>query len=495
MNLAENLDRSARARGRYAAVALEDAVASFGEVDGWSRRVAGFLKGHGIGAGDRVALMLPDVLEFAALYYGILRLGAVVVPISPLLSERGARHRLEDSGARAVVAWSTSRVTIETAAGPSATVVWMLEPGGLPDLLGDAVPLDVIAPRGADDAAVIAYTAGTTGEPLGAELTHGNLARNCEVVVNDVLQLTSDDVVLGGLPLFHSFTQTAGLNAAVRAGACLVLLARLDGESALRALHDHGVTVMEGGPTIYDDLLRQPPTDHDLSRLRVCVSGGAAMPVDVLLGFEEAFQCLVLEGYGLAETSPVVSFNRMDHRRVGSVGVPVNGVELRVVDDTGDEIEDGEPGEIVVRGHNVMKGYRGRAEQTSMALIEGWLHTGDVGVKDEDGFFYVIDRTGELIVTDGRTVFPSEVEEVLNDHPAVAEAAVIGVPHLSLGAEVHAVVTLSPGASATPRELRDFVKDRVAVHQCPRTVDIVSEFPRSSTGKILKRAIRLETRA
>lgn len=496
MNLAENLDRTARARARSAAATLGDEVTSFGEVDRWSRHVAGFLADNEVRAGDRVGLMLPDALEFAALYYGILRLGAVVVPMSPLLTERGVRHRLQDSGARALLAWETTRGSVEPAARALGVVAWLLESGGLPDLVGDAPSFDSIEPRAADDTAVIVYTAGTTDQPLGAEVTHGNLMRNCEVVVNDLLQLTSEDVVLGGLPLFHSFGQTAGLNACVRAGACLVLLGQFDGEAALRTLRERGITVMEGVPTTYDAILRHArQEDHDLSRLRVCVSGGAAMPVGVLLGFEEAFHCLVLEGYGLAETSPVASFNRMDRRRVGSIGVPVNGVELRVVDDAGSEVADGEPGELVVRGHNVMKGYWGRPDKTAATIVDGWLRTGDVGAKDEDGFFYVVDRTKELIIRSGSMVFPREVEEALHEHQAVDEAAVIGVPHPSLGQEIHAVVTLRPGATATSRELRDFVKGRLAAHQYPREVDIVQEIPKSSTGKIRKRAIRLETRA
>ena len=280
--------------------------------------------------------MLPDVLEFAALYYGILRLGAVVVPMSPLLTERGTHYRLQDSGASALVCWVSSRASARPAAASLGVLVWFLESGGLPDLLGRP-------PRSKGSSREVPTTRpssstrrATTGESRGAELTHGNLLRNCEVVVNDLVQLTSDDVVLGGLPLFHSFGQTAGLNATVRAGACLVLLGRFDAGAALDTLRDRGVTVMEGAPTMYDAMLRHPRrADYELPRLRVCVTGGAAMPVEVLLGFEEAFHCLILEGYGLAETSPVASFNRMDRRRVGSIGVPVNGVELRVVDDAG----------------------------------------------------------------------------------------------------------------------------------------------------------------
>ena len=241
-----------------------------------------------------------------------------------------------------------------------------LGPGGLPELLGGRRRSTGSSRRAAGDTAVILYTSGTTGRPKGAELTHGNLLRNSEVVVNDLLQLTTEDVVFGGLPLSHSFGQTAGLNAAVRAGACLALLARFGGEAALRTLQDQRVTVMEGVPTMYAAMLHHPRrADYDLSRLRVCVSGGAALPVEVLLGFEEAFGCLVLEGYGLTETSPVASFNRTGRRRVGSIGMPAKGVELRVVDDAGSDVEDGEPGEILVRGHNVMKGYWDRPDETA----------------------------------------------------------------------------------------------------------------------------------
>ncbi len=497
VNLAESLDRTARARGRFAALALGDEVTTFGEVERSSRLVAGFLAGNGVHTGDRVGLVLADVPDFAALYYGILRLGAVVVPMSPLLPEWGVHHRLADSGACAVVVGSTSHASASPAAESLGIAAWLLEPGGLPDLLVGAFPHEGIVPRNADDVAVIVYTAGITAEPRGAALTHGNLMRNCEVVVNDLLQLTSEDVVLGGFSLSHPFGQTVGLNAAVRAGACLVLLDPFDPGAAPATLRDRGITVLEGPPEMYGALLRHPrPDGHDdLPRLRICISGGAALPLKVLLGFEEAFQCLVLEGYGLAETSPLASSNRADRRRVGSIGVPVNGVELRVVDDAGAEVEDGESGEIVVRGHNVMSGYWGRDDETSAAVVDGWLHTGDLGAKDEDGYFYVVDRIRELIVRDGRTVCPREVEDVLHEHPAVVDAAVIGVPHPDLGEEVHAVVTLRPGATPTAHELRDFVKGRVAAHTYPREVDIVEQIPKSSTGAILKREIRLETRA
>ena len=276
VNLAENLDRTARARGRFEALDLGGEVSTFTEVDGWSRRVAGFLWDDGVRAGDRVGLLLADVLGFAALYYGILRLGAVVVPMSPLLSRRDVHHRVEDSGLRVLVAGSASRASVEPAARALGVVVWYLEPGGLPDLLGDVSPRDVIESRDADDLAVIVYSAGVTAEPRGAAITHGNLLRSCEIVGNDLLELTSDDVVLSGFALSDSFGQTAGMNATIRAGACLVLLERFSAETALRALRDRGVAVLEGPPTMYEQMLRHPAaTDCDVPRLRIGVSGGA----------------------------------------------------------------------------------------------------------------------------------------------------------------------------------------------------------------------------
>jgi long-chain acyl-CoA synthetase len=394
VNLAENLDRTARARGRSAAMVLGDLVTSFGDLDVGSRRVAGFLGTQGVRPGDRIGVLVPNLPEFAMLYYGILRVGAVVVPLDPILGAHDVRQRLRDSGATVVVAWAASRREVEPAARALGVAVFVFGPGTFEDLLADAPVPDGVEPRTADDTAVILYTSGTTGASRGVELTHGNLARNCEVVVNDLLQLTSEDTVFGGLPLFHSFGQTVALNAAVRAGACLALLARFDATAALTTLQERRVTVMEGLPAMYAAMLDDPDrADHDLSRLRICVSGGAAMPVEVLLGFEDAFQCLVLEGYGLVETSPVATFNRLDRRRVGSVGIPVPGVELRVVDEQDAEVEDGEPGEIVVRGHNVMKGYWGRPEDTAAVLRDGWLRTGDVGVRDEEGFLYLVHET------------------------------------------------------------------------------------------------------
>jgi long-chain acyl-CoA synthetase len=337
---------------------------------------------------------------------------------------------------------------------------------------------------------VILYTSGTTGRPKGAELTHGNLTRNAEVVLNHVLRIGPEDVLFGGLPLFHSFGQTVTLNAAILAGASLSLLPRFDPGAALSLLASHRATVFAGVPTMYTAFLGVPDAP-ELPALRACVSGGAALPVEVLRQFEKSFGCIVLEGYGLSETSPVASFNHPDvERKPGSIGTPVSGVEMRVVDGTGEEIEPGEVGEIAIRGHNVMKGYWHMPEATAEALSEdGWFRTGDMGKMDADGYYFIVDRKKDLIIRGGYNVYPREVEEVLYEHPAVAEAAVIGLRHDSLGEEVAAAVALTPGAAVTPAELRDYVKAQVAAYKYPRQVWFVDALPKGPTGKTLKREI------
>ena len=337
----------------------------------------------------------------------------------------------------------------------------------------------------------LALCAGAAGQPKGAELTHANLISNTEVARTDIVGARPDDVIFGGLPLFHVFGQTVALNVAVAAGACLTLLPRFDADHALRIIAGHRVTVFEGVPTMYVALLHRPDrADYDTSALRTCISGGAALPVEVLRGFEEAFGVPVLEGYGLSETSPIASFNHPDReRKPGSIGTPIRDVQMRVVDGEDREVPQGEVGEIVIRGPNVMKGYWQRPEATAEALGDGWFHTGDLARVDEDGYFYIVDRKRDLIIRGGYNVYPREIEEVLYEHPAVAGAAVIGLPHPALGEEVGAAVALKLGAAITAEELRDHVKGQVAAYKYPRHVWIVDALPKGATGKIQKRDI------
>ncbi len=338
---------------------------------------------------------------------------------------------------------------------------------------------------------MILYTSGTTGRPKGAELTHGNLRSNVKVTESTLLRLGPSDVVMGCLPLFHCFGQTCGLNAAIDCGASLALLARFDAGAALAAIEGHRVTVFEGVPTMFAALLHSPDRErYDTSSLRVCVSGGAALPVELLRAFEDAFGTIILEGYGLSETSPVASFNHPGGvRKPGSIGTPVAGVEFRLVTADGAEVPEGEVGEIAIRGPNVMKGYWARPEATAEAIPDGWLRTGDLARCDADGFYFIVDRKKDVVIRGGFNVYPREIEEVLYEHPAVAEAAVIGIPHETLGEEIGAAAALKPGASATPAELRAFVKERVAAYKYPRHVWLVEALPKGPTGKILRREV------
>jgi long-chain acyl-CoA synthetase len=490
-NLARNLTDTTRAHAGRVAVRVDDAALTYRALDEASARVAGLLHERGLKPGDRVGLMMPNVAEVPVVYYGVLRAGGVVVPMNPLLKGREVAYYLSDSGAGLLFAWHAFAEQGRAGAEQAGADTIVVDGVGFPDLLATATPDFQVADTSDEDTAVILYTSGTTGHPKGAELTHGNLISNTEVSRVDIVQAGPDDVIFGGLPLFHVFGQTVALNVAVAAGACLTLLPRFDPAHALRIIASHRVTVFEGVPTMYVALLHQPDrADYDTSSLRTCISGGAALPVEVLRGFDEAFGVPVLEGYGLSETSPVASFNLPGReRKPGSIGTPIRDVQMRVVDEEDNEAPQGEVGEIVILGPNVMKGYWLRPEATAEAIRDGWFHNGDLARVDEDGYFYIVDRKKDLIIRGGYNVYPREIEEVMYEHPAVAEAAVIGLPHSSLGEEVAAAVALKPGAAVTAEELRDYVKSQVAAYKYPRHVWFVDALPKGPTGKIQKRDI------
>ena len=496
-NLAKNLTETTRAHAGRVAVRVDNAAMTYRALDEASARVAGLLHERGLKPGDRVGIMMPNVAEVPVVYYGVLRAGGVVVPMNPLLKAREVAYYLGDSGAGLIFAWHAFADQARAGAEQAEAESIVVDTVGFPDLLASATPDYGVADTSDEDTAVILYTSGTTGHPKGAELTHGNLISNTEVTRTDIVRAGPDDVIFGGLPLFHVFGQTVALNVAVAAGACLTLLPRFDAEHALRIIAGHRVTVFEGVPTMYVALIHAPDrADYDTSSLRLCISGGAALPVEVLRGFEEAFGVPVLEGYGLSETSPVASFNLPGReRKPGSIGTPIRDVQMRVVDGEDHELPQGEVGEIVIRGPNVMKGYWQRPEATAEAVKGGgevgggWFHTGDLARVDEDGYFFIVDRKKDLIIRGGYNIYPREIEEVLYEHPAVAEAAVIGLPHPALGEEVGAAVALKPGAAATPEELRDYVKGQVAAYKYPRHVWIMDSLPKGATGKIQKRDI------
>jgi long-chain acyl-CoA synthetase len=487
-NLASLLTASAARSPDAPAVRLGEAELSYAELDERSARLA-----KGVRPGDRVGVMLPNVLEFPVAYYGVLRAGGVVVPMNVLLKRREIAFYLEDSGAKLLLAWhGFAAEAREGTAGAGAELV-EVEPAPFAALLAECDPAPGLADTGEDDTAVILYTSGTTGKPKGAELTHANLARNADVSSRTTCEIAGGDVVFGGLPLFHSFGQTVAMNASLRVGACLTLVPKFDPGEALATMQRDRVTHFYGVPTMFGALLHHPEREsYDTSALRTCITGGASMPVEVLRGFEDAFGAVVLEGYGLSETSPVACSNHPGReRKPGSIGTPIEGVEMKLVGEDDEEVTQGEVGEIVIRGHNIMKGYWQRPDATEEAMRGGWFHSGDMARVDEDGYFFIVDRKKDLIIRGGYNVYPREVEEVLYEHPKIREAAVVGVPHDEWGEEIGAAVVAHEGEELTAEEVSAYVKERIAAYKYPRVVWFVDELPKGPTGKILKREIEV----
>ena len=491
LNLAMLLETSARSYPDHDAVVTGDLRLTYAQFNAAANQVAALLAAHGVGRGDRVALSCPNLPYFPIVYYGALKTGATVVPLNILLNEREVAYHLADSGARAYFCFEgndalplgkTGEAAFEQVPGCEH---FFLISAGFP---GTGLPSDFDTVQTSEaDTAVILYTSGTTGQPKGAELSHSNMVQNALLAIR-MFGGSADDIHLVTLPLFHTFGQTVQLNAGFSAGSTLVLLPRFDPATACATMEREGVTFFAGVPTMYWGMLS---TDADLSSLRMAVSGGSAMPVEVLRKFEERFGVPVLEGYGLSETSPIATFNLLDRpRRPGSIGLPVWGVEIKLVNPDGTECGDGEPGEICVRGHNVMKGYLGRPEATAQAIdARGWFRTGDIGTRDADGYYYVVDRIKDMIIRGGFNVYPRELEEVLLTHPAVSLAAVVGVPHESHGEEVKAFVIRTGGATVTEAELVAWCKQNMAAYKYPRIVEFRDSFPMTASGKILKREL------
>jgi len=476
-----------------AAIRLGEAELSYAELDDRSARLASLLREKGFEPGDRVGVMLPNVLEFPVAYYGVLRAGGIVVPMNVLLKRREIAFYLEDPGAKLLLAWHGFAEEAREGASEAGAELIEVEPAGFAAALAEVEPSPGMAETAEDDTAVILYTSGTTGKPKGAELTHANLARNADVSSRTTSEIGAGDVVLGALPLFHSFGQTVAMNASLSVGACLTLLPKFDPGEALRTMQRDSVTHFYGVPTMFGALLHHPERESfDTSSLRICITGGASMPVEVLRGFEDAFGAKVMEGYGLSETSPVACSNHPDReRKAGSIGTPIEGVEMRVVDEDDNPVAQGEVGEIVIRGHNIMKGYWQRPEATEEAMRGGWFHSGDMARTDEDGYFYIVDRKKDLIIRGGYNVYPREVEEVLYEHPKIREAAVVGVPHDEWGEEIGAAVVLHEDEELAPEEISAYVKERIAAYKYPRVVWFLDDLPKGPTGKILKREIEI----
>jgi long-chain acyl-CoA synthetase len=488
-NLANMLTETASRHGDRIALKLDGTELSYKKLEEASARAAGLLRAKGIEPGDRVAVMLPNVPYFAILYFGILRVGAVVVPLNPRYGHSEVAYHVGDSEAKLLFGWHQFADAAERGAREHDVEAILVEPGKFEETLGDAEPDSRVADRDRDHAAVILYTSGTTGAPKGAVLTHGNIAKSTAVATT-LVEMSENDVILGALPFFHVFGQACGLNGATKLGACVSLIPKFSAEATLEAIQRDGVTVFEGVPTMYSAVLNFDGRDrYETSSLRVGIVGGQAMPVEVMERFERAFGIEVLEGYGLSETCAVGTFNYPGDRKPGSIGKPVEGIEVKIVDDDRNELPQGEIGEIAIKGANVMKEYWHKPDETAEDLRDGWFHTGDMGHIDEDGYVSIDDRKKDMIIRGGENVYPREIEEVLYQHEGIEEVAVVGVEHERLGEEVGAAVVLKEKDSVSADELREFALERLAKFKCPTKIWFLDELPKGPTGKILKREL------
>lgn len=493
-NLASHLVSTAKAMPDRPAIKINGQDISYQQLHGMAAKLAGTLRANGIEPGDRVALILPNVPAFPVAFFATLLAGGVVVPMNPLLKSGEIDFFFTNSGAKIAFVWPDFVGEATTGAENSGTRIIECNPLGPVEgaLEGGGEPISEPTEREGDDTAIILYTSGTTGRPKGAELTHDNVSLNAMRCAEVIQELSPDDVIMGCLPLFHVFGLVVGLSAAVRAGASLALIPRFDPAAAIKVIGDEKVTVMQGVPTMYAAILNHPDADSlDASSLRTCASGGSAMPLEVMKAFEEKFGCVILEGYGLSETSPVASFNLPTReRKPGTIGLAIPGCEMRVIDIDGAEVAHGEVGEIAIRGDNVMKGYWANPEATAEAIPDGWFRTGDMATQDDEGYFTIVDRKKDMILRGGMNVYPREVEEVIYQHPDVLEVAVVAVPDDLLGEQVGAGVVLREGSTTTTDDVIAFTKERIAAYKYPRSVWLLNELPKGPTGKILRREVK-----
>ncbi|SNS54754.1 long-chain acyl-CoA synthetase [Streptosporangium subroseum] len=510
LNLSIVLEDSTREFPDRTALVFGDLRLPYSLVDTVANQVANLLVSRGIGKGDKVALACPNLPYFPFVYYGILKAGATVVPLNVLLQSREIAYHLDDSDAKALFCFEGSpelplgergRAGFENASSaehffvlPAAAFATESEYGetlwaALEGLPGTFETVQTSP----DDTAVILYTSGTTGQPKGAELTHQNMLLNAMVSDEMFPRTEGGDAYLAVLPLFHSFGQTVVMNAGFRRHATVVLMPRFEPGPALELIRRENVTLFAGVPTMYWAMLTKIHADGDEvpTSLKIASAGGASSPVEVLRDFEATFGIGILEGYGLSETSPVASFNQLGRpTKPGTIGTPIWGVEMKLVDGDWKTIEGEGPGEIAIRGHNVMKGYYNRPEATAEVMNNGWFRTGDIATRDEDGYYSIVDRAKDMIIRGGFNVYPREIEEVLMTHPDVSLVAVVGVPNDSHGEEVKAYVIRVPGATVTEEELVAWSRETMAAYKYPRIVEFRDALPMTATGKILKRELR-----
>jgi long-chain acyl-CoA synthetase len=506
MSLKGTLEESARRFPQKTCVIHEGARISFGEMNRRANRFAhGLREAAGVARGDRVGLLAKNSPAFIEALFGVLGLGAIVVPINVFLAPPEVAFILNDCGIKVLVVSSDflPMVPALREQAPALEHVIALD-GAAPGAGADGVTAHNALVEGRSDAdagvpveagndAIFLYTSGTTGTPKAAMLTHANFLGNCDSCRRAV-QVVADDSFLLALPMFHSFSLTVNVLLPISVGCSIVLLESVRPlERVLGALVEHGPTIFAGVPALYAALCRTslPPEMLGRLKLRLCISGSAPLAEATLVEFEKRFPIPLIEGYGLSEAAPVVSLNPLDGtRKIGSIGLPLPDVKVRIFDDEDDEVPTGRPGELVVRGPNVMRGYYKRPEETAATLRRGWLHTGDIARMDEDGYLFILDRKKDLIISKGLNVYPREIEELLYQHPKVAEAAVIGRADKHLDEVPIAFVRLADGESLEPSELVEYLKPRLAAYKIPRRIRFVTDFPRTAAGKILKRELK-----
>lgn len=494
MNVAQTIEQGRRRFPNKPALIFEDQVFTYRHLDEQVNRMANVLHGLGLQRGDRVALLLPNCPEFVISYLGVLKMGGIVVSVSPILKPEEVGFILSDCGAILLI--TTAELSESAPRDELSTLLHILiaeedsQPGqAWLTLMAQAHSEFQAVIMKQDEPAAILYTSGTTGFPKGATLSHGNIISNISAV-NRCCNMQPDDRLLLFLPLFHCFGQNFILNAGLNAAATIVLQRRFNPELVAEVIFKEQITMLFGVPTVFMQLLEQAPPGNKFSSVHYCFTAAAPMPPEIVHHWQEQFNQILFEGYGLTETSPFASYNHLFNYKIGSIGTPIEHVEMRVVNRDGIELAVGEVGELVIRGPNVMLGYWNRPQETSDAIRAGWLHTGDLGWQDTEGYFYISDRLKDMVNIAGFKVYPSEVERVICRHPSVAEVAVYGVPDPLKGELIKASIRLLPNTEASEEEIITFCSSHIASYKVPRQIDFVSELPKNSTGKILKRLLR-----
>ncbi len=515
----------ARSRAQEVALFFEGHAISYGDL---ARQIEGFalaLRLHGIQPGDRVAILLPNLPHVLPAYFGTLRAGAIAITMNPTYRPPEIRHIFTDAQVAAAVVWAEMLPVVQQAIGDSDQPHLLISvslptgegntapaspPGAsaphtetltFEQFLGEAAAAGSVPGKAAsplaeplpEDVAAILYTSGTTGKPKGAMLTHRNILSNVQAIIQ-IAEFTPQDVLLSVLPLFHVFGSTVCMVSPLLAGTPIVLVPKFDPRRLLPTIQQHKVTILAGVPSMYALLLRTPLASQDISSLRLCVSGGAALPGEILRAIKDRFNIPLIEGYGLTESSPVATFNPPKGvQKAGSIGLPIPGVEVQIHDTKDQPLPIGQIGEIAIHGSNVMKGYHNQPEATAQTIRNGWLYTGDLGYQDEDGYFYLVDRAKDVIIKGGLNVYPRELEEVLMVHPKIVEAAVVGMGDPTKGEAIKACITPREGQELTREEVIEYMRERVAPFKVPNLVEfypLPNGLPKNATGKVLKTELR-----